>query len=306
MIVTGKVPLSKAIYEQWQALAIVLGVSVLVTLARYVISQKWIALQWIAIPFTPLTALGVALGVFLSLRSNVVYNRYWEARTLLGRLVNASRTFPRQLATFLTGGTEEERDALYREFCLRHLAFVRAFRAHLRDEDTRADIGHYLTPGEMADLREVVNVPSALLHRQGQELHKAFRRGMITEFHMPPVDESLTEFASILGGCEKIKNTPLPPAYTFLAHRIMLIYCCLLPFALVDEIGILTPLLTVVISFAFLTLDRTSDLIEVPFATEDNDLPLNTIARNIEIELLQRIGERDLPPKLEPVDGILL
>jgi putative membrane protein len=301
MIVTGRVSIAKELYDQRKALAIVFAFSLVVTIARHILDE-----QWMTIPATPITALGAALGIFLSLRSNVVYNRYWEARSLLGGLVNGSRTFPRQLKTFLTGGTEEEQDAVYRELCLRHIAFVLALKGHLRDEEILPHIHSYLPRDECQKLQEVVNIPSALLHRQGERLRSAYKRGLITEYHLPATDKSLTEFASILGGCEKIKNTPLPPAYTYLAHRIMLIYCCILPFAIAEEMRFFTPLVDMVISFAFFTLDRTSDLIEVPFAREDNDLPLAALSRNIEIELLQRIGETELPPKLEPVNGILL
>jgi ion channel-forming bestrophin family protein len=61
-----------------------------------------------------------------------------------------------------------------------------------------------------------------------------------------------------------------------------------------------------VISFAFLILDNTSDLIEMPFATEENDLPLNAMTRTIEIDMLQRLGEKHIPPPVQPVDGVLL
>lgn len=301
MIVTGKVPILREVTDQWRQLSLVLLVSLVVVGIHVIMGERWVKID-----VTPLTALGVALGIFLSFRNTMVYNRYWEARTLLGRLVNASRTFPRQLTMLVTGGTAEEREALQREMGLRLLAFVKAFRAHLRSEPPGIHLPEYHSPEELAELADAFNIPSALLQRMGNRLRIAHRRGLISDFHITRLDESLTEFTDVLGGCERIKNTPLPPPYTYLAHKIMLAYCCLLPFGLVTSLGIFTPLLAGVISFAFLTLDRVSDLIEQPFDTMDNDLPVNAIARNIEIEILQHLGEKDLPRPLEPVGGILL
>jgi ion channel-forming bestrophin family protein len=301
MIVTGKVSIWKLTTNVWKQMTLVLASSGIAVLAF----EQWGNME-ASIQVTPLTALGVALGVFLSLRNNVVYNRYWEARTLWGRLVNASRTLPRQLSTYLSGGTAEEREEFFRDMCLRHIAFVKAFRAHLRDDEPREEMAAYLPPEEIVEKETVRNVPASVLHGMGERLHKAWRRGLITELHLMKLDETMTELTDTLGGCERIKNTPLPPAYTHVAHKLMLVYCCLLPGALVADFHYWTPLVALVISFAFLTLDHTSDLIEVPFATEDNDLPLNAMTRNIEIDMLQRLGEKHLPPPVEPVDGVLL
>ena len=301
MIVTGKVPIFREVTEQWRQLSLVLFISLAVVELNVILGERWVKID-----VTPLTALGVALGIFLSFRNTMVYNRYWEARTLLGRLVNASRTFPRQMTTLVSGGSAEERESLQRDMAMRLLAFVKSVRAHLRDEPTGAHLPEYHSPEELAEIAIAHNIPSRLLQMMGNQLRIAHRRGLISDFHITRLDDTLTEFTDILGGCERIKNTPLPPAYTYLAHKIMLVYCCLLPFGLVAGLGIVTPAVAFVISFAFLTLDRVSDLIEQPFDTMENDLPLNAIARNIEIEILQHLGETDLPKPLEPVNGILL
>lgn len=46
-------------------------------------------------------------------------------------------------------------------------------------------------------------------------------------------------------------------------------------------------------------------LIEDPFCTDINSLPLDTLARTIEVNLRQRLGERDLPDDVQPVEGVL-
>lgn len=46
-------------------------------------------------PSLPMTLLGSALALFIGLRNNAAYGRWWEARTLWGAMVNASRSLAR-------------------------------------------------------------------------------------------------------------------------------------------------------------------------------------------------------------------
>ena len=55
----------------------------------------------ITLPSMPLTLLGSALVVLTSFRNSSAYNRWWEARTLWGALVNSSRSFARQVLTLV-------------------------------------------------------------------------------------------------------------------------------------------------------------------------------------------------------------
>ncbi|MCK8499955.1 MULTISPECIES: bestrophin family protein [Myxococcus] len=65
--------------------------------------------SWMAVPALPVTVLAAALGVLLAFRNNSAYDRWWEARTLWGGVVNWSRSFARQVLTLLPrpGATQE-------------------------------------------------------------------------------------------------------------------------------------------------------------------------------------------------------
>lgn len=102
--------------------------------------------------------------------------------------------------------------------------------------------------------------------------------------------------------CERIHGTPIPFSYSLLLHRTAYLYCVLLPFGLVDAIGDLTPLVTLLVAYTFFGLDALGDEIEEPFGTSDHDLPLDAICRTIEIDLRAALGDTDLPPPLLPVD----
>jgi putative membrane protein len=123
--------------------------------------------------------------------------------------------------------------------------------------------------------------------------------------HLPVLEGSLTTLTDIQGGCERILATPVPFVYNVLMHRIVAGYCLFLPFGLVDTIGWVTPLAVAFIAFAFYGLDSIGEEIEEPFGTDWNDLPLSQLSRMIEVNLRQRAGDKDIPPLMQPVDGVL-
>ena len=108
----------------------------------------------------------------------------------------------------------------------------------------------------------------------------------------------------IQGACERIKSTPIPFSYSVLIHRIVAIYCFLLPFGFVETIHWLTPVVVLFISYAFFGLDAVGDELEKPFGLDPNDLPLSAISRTIEGNLRWAIGE-PVPKPFEPRNGIL-
>lgn len=264
----------------------------------------------------PFTVAGAALSIFLGFRNNAAYDRYWEGRSLWGRLVNTSRSFARQLITYLRDEPAPygepgdkplpEREQFIRQMSYRVIAFVHALRHHLRGEDPMLEVAGLIEPSEWERIREKRTVPNAILLSLGAQLAIARRRGWLDSIQLSSLDATLTEFANIHGSCERIRNTPLPPVYTGVSDRVVLVYCGLLPFGLVVELGLLAPLVVTIVSFVFLVLSRISSLLENPFGLRSNDLPLTALSRTIEIDVRQSLDESDVPAPVEPVNGILL
>jgi len=77
-----------------------------------VIAEHQLGAKWLSVPALPVSVLAAALGILLAFRNNNAYDRWWEARTLWGALVNSSRSFARQVITFLpTPDAAESSDA---------------------------------------------------------------------------------------------------------------------------------------------------------------------------------------------------
>jgi putative membrane protein len=157
-----------------------------------------------------------------------------------------------------------------------------------------------LTTEEIAGLQNESNRPIALLQRIGDELRIEYKAGNIHPQHLPLLEGALTDFTNLQGGCERIKSTPIPFSYNILLHRIVAIYCFVLPYGLVPLLGGVTPIVVALIGYAFLGIDALGDEIEEPFGMDDNDLPLLAISTMIEHNIRQRIGDEELPPLKHP------
>ena len=96
----------------------------------------------------------------------------------------------------------------------------------------------------------------------------------------------LSSMVDCLGGCERILKTPIPLAYAIHLKQLLLIYCLLLPFQLVKDLGWLTGAIAALVSFTLLGIEEIGIEIENPFGYDRNDLPLDgicsTMQRNIE------------------------
>lgn len=250
----------------------------------------------------PLTLMGLTLAIFLGFRNTVAYERWWEARTLWGELLIVVRNLARQTLSLPDGLTAQEQARLVH----RLIAFAHALRHQLRHTAPGDDVTHWLTPEDAAALAGRPNPPNVLLRLISQGYADLRREGRLDPMLLASIDAQVTRLSYVLGGCERIASTPIPFAYILLLHRTVYVYCLLLPFCLIGSVGWVTPLMVGVLSYTFFGLDALGDQIENPFDRLPNDLPLDAMCRTIEIGLGELLGQPELPPPLEPVDGVLL
>jgi putative membrane protein len=251
----------------------------------------------------PFSLIGLALAIFPGFRNTPSYERYWEGRKLWGELVITCRTVTRQMQTFVTGSGADE---ACRRMAYRSAAFAHALRHHLRGSGPEQDVCTLLTAEELASFALYFEGSPADVRRMAADLRGMVGDRALGQLFAARMDETLTSFASILAGCERIKQTPIPFCYTLLVHRTAYLYCFMLPFGLVDSIGFMTPLVVGLISYTCFGLDALGDEIEEPFGTLPNDLPLAGICRSIEISVREALGEEKLPEALDPVDFCIL
>lgn len=246
--------------------------------------------NWRGFPSFPLSVIGGTLGIFVSFRTNSAYQRWWEGRKLWGRLINTSRHITTQAITYLP-----EDDA--RKVVHRHGAYVHALRCGLREQDPTTD-EHYqrcVDAEELEQLRGSTNLNHALLNLQMKQLVTLRKKDVITEFWMSDFDETVRHLLDIQGGAERIKKTPFPPTYGYLATKLTQIYAVLLPICIVETIGWWVIPTNLAICMAFQLINEVGRALENPFTTFWPALPLSAMSLTIERNIRQALGEAELP-----------
>lgn len=284
---------------QWRNVLLFLGTGVVAALVH-----TFAAGYFPKVSSLPIGILGGAIGIFVSFRTNSAYQRWWEGRQLWGRLVNTSRHFATQALVYLPGHPEEAH-ALVR----RQIAYIHVLRCRLRDQPLAGDtdVEKYVSKEELATLGGESNPTHAQLHTQMEVLVRLSREGVIGPEVLRSFDESIRQLLDAQGGCERIKKTPFPRGYTFISDRLILAFGLLLPWTLLHEIGFWAIPLSVLVCLGFALIGEAGRVLEDPFTMFWPALPLTSISKTIEVNLLQRLGEKDLPKLPVPNErGVLM
>lgn len=258
----------------------------------------------VKLPTMPVAVVGAALGIFVSFRTNSAYDRWWEGRKLWGKLINVSRMFASQTMLYVAPADR----AVAVRLVHRHIAYVHALRRLLRLEDAFTDERFTnALPDDPEPLRGQSNLTHALLHKQLEEVVALDAQGKLSEFRTQSIDRSIMTLLDVQGGCERIKKTPFPRGYSFIAQRLITAYGILLPLALVEQLGWLTLPINVLVCLSFALISEAGRVLEDPFNMFFNGLPLTNMSVTIERNVRERIGETDLPEIPGPdARGILM
>lgn len=254
------------------------------------------------LPALPLTVAGAALGIFVSFRTNACYARWWEGRQLWGRLINTARNLASQLVCSLT---REEAERLTRVT----ITYAHLLRCALRDQDPWSDVDvlAHCTEAQRARWRAEVNPCYAAAHELRAGVTAAANGGALHELRLHAMDATVGALLDVQGGCERIKKTPFPRAYGYIAERLIAAFGVLLPFAMVRPLGWGTAPMNVLVCGAFAMISEVGRVLEDPFTMFWNGLPLSAMSKTVEVNLLQRIGVADVP-KVPTADarGVLM
>ena len=256
---------------------------------------QWYEALGIKLTLAPFSLLGVAIAIFLGFRNSVSYARFTEARVLWGNLLIVNRSLLRQIKSIFP-----QRRELAQEFSALQIAFSYCLKHQLRGTAMNDDLARILPDHDWKTLVASSAPCNQILLLMGEWLGDKRQTGEISDILFQSFDENLNKLSAVLAGCERISNTPIPYAYSLIVHRTVYLFCTLLPFALVPDLHYMTPLVSVFISYTFISLDALAEELEDPFGTAPNDLPLNAMCKNMEINLLEMNDETELPAKLLP------
>ena len=227
----------------------------------------------------------IVLGLLLVFRTNTAYERFWEGRKLWGGLVNNTRNLARQI--WVDIAEVEPEDRAKKISALRLLvAFAVATKLHLRSEPVNTDLEGLLSSSQYFKLKTMNNPPLEVAFWIGDYLQQQSNRQTLNAYQLPTLQGLLNNLVDMLGGCERILKTPIPLAYAIHLKQLLLLYCLLLPFQMVAQLGWGTGPMVALVSFTLFGIEEIGIEIENPFGYDANDLPLDaicaTMRRNIE------------------------
>lgn len=222
-------------------------------------------LEWLAIPWLPMSLIGIAVAFYLGFKNNASYDRTWEARKIWGAIVNASRSWAFSSRDFVTGHWAEEKlapeavEAARSELIHRHVAWLDALRFQLRKvkkwehdgpnaraartlinvpefhEELREVLAANLSDDEVEEVLAQLNPAAHLLSHQSRHLRELFEQGYIDSFRQVALQEILVELMAQQGKAERIKNFPFPRQYATVNTYFAWLLVLLLPLGLVRE-----------------------------------------------------------------------
>ncbi|KQR95286.1 hypothetical protein ASG01_05415 [Chryseobacterium sp. Leaf180] len=218
--------------------------------------------------------LGFVLSLLLVFRTNTAYDRWWEGRKLWGKLVNDTRNFAIKINLLLNEDRESAKEiAEYLQF------FPHLLAQHLSKESTRLalDVDYSNIEKSLKN-----HGPSDLVLKLSEKLHHLKKEKKISDTEMLYLDTQLSGFLDVCGGCERIKNTPIPYSYSSFIKKFIILYVLALPIAYVINLGLFMIPLTVFVYYVLMSLELIAEEIEDPFNNDENDIPMEKIAQNIE------------------------
>jgi ion channel-forming bestrophin family protein len=300
--------------------------------------------RWLGLPWFPIAMLGTAVAFVIGFKNNGSYARVWEARTSWGNIISASRAFGVLAADFLkkpesADSETKPGDGVARQLIYNHLAWLTAIRYQLReprgwesmskpanaeyrekyyeieelDQNVLNKLQQYMSEEDFNYIAAKKNRATQILHLQAKTISELMRTQVIDYSPANQMQKLLMELHRQQSICERIKNFPYPRQFATLNLVFVRIFIVLVPFAMLQEFNRygdhffwLTIPVSVLIGWVFMSLERAGEATENPFEGSANDVPITALARDIEIDLLEMIDEKELPAALHAKNNILM
>ena len=243
----------------------------------------------IDIPLNILTLLGTIVTILLAFRTSQSYERWWEARTIWGAIVNDSRTLTRTVLQFLPENESVEK----KKFAERQIIFVNALGETLRKVPLSPKVEAYVKFHNI----NAVNLPNALLDEHSHQIGQLKTEGKISDFQQLQLNDIVSRLCDSMGKCERIKNTVFPRSYSLILHILIYAFTAILPFSLNHNQFFTVIAISIIIPLLFIAVEKTAIIMQDPFENSPVDTPMTSIAQTIEINILQMMGEKDVPAK---------
>ena len=219
--------------------------------------------------------LGFVISLLLVFRTNTAYDRWWEGRKLWGTIVNDTRNLALKINAIHT--IKSEKDFFKNTIC----NFCFSSKNHLRSQAIDQELV-FNDSGENQRYSNVDNKPLFFINLIQSKLYNLKNQGLVSDNEWLLMDKNVNARVDALGGCERIKNTPIPYSYSLFIKKFIFIYVITLPLAFVNQFSYFSALISTFVFYALVSMEVLAEEIEDPFGEDDNDLPTDQICERIQ------------------------
>ena len=230
------------------------------------------------------TLLGFALSMLLVFRTNTAYDRWWEGRKLWGALVNNSRNLALKINSLFAD--DKDVRALFARLIP---GFAAELKIHLQADQTMYSLDESDHP-EISSFSRINHIPNQIVALMIDKIIQMQAEKKITGDQLLFISSELSSFMDICGGCERIKNTPIPYSYSSFIKKFILLYTITLPLGYVYSLHYLIVPVVVFVLYVLASLELIAEEIEEPFGKDDNDIPMQRIAETIQKNVSEILG----------------
>ncbi|KAJ3109537.1 hypothetical protein HDU97_005194 [Phlyctochytrium planicorne] len=256
-----------------------------------------------------ITVLGIVMGLLLVFRTNTSYDRYWEGRRLWGVSLTQIRNLARLV--WINVATKTEEDAVQKRGAMNLIiAFGCSIKHYLRMEHGHEfdDLGPFVAhlpeysgddASTQAGPRGSKNLPLDITFHLQAYISKCRRTDLIDIPTQGAMTTALSSLVDCLSGFERIRDSPIPLAYSIHLKQTLLLYLLSLPFQLVPGIFWGAVPAVTIAAFTLLGIEAIGGQIENPFGYDENDLPQDQYTDDIRDEVFALMKHCETEDKLK-------
>jgi putative membrane protein len=222
--------------------------------------------------------LGFVISMLLVFRTNTSYDRWWDGRKLLGALTNVSRNLAIKIKALNLDSTEVD----FFKYAIPKYGF--ALKEHLREKQ------YFGKDSFLIEIDGGKHIPNQVATSIVSRIYTLQKDNKISQEQLIILSADVSQFTDICGGCERIRNTPIPYSYSAFIKKFIFIYVITLPFGWVFSLGYFVIPIVPFILYVLASLELIAEEIENPFNTDANDLPVDEICNNIEKHVGEILG----------------
>jgi putative membrane protein len=245
---------------------------------------------------------GLAVAFFLGFRMNSAYDRWWEARKIFGELTNNTRSFVAKIYAYY-GNTENINETRNNNPNLQAERLIGL--AILYVSQIKNEMHEILSPDfkdeDLALMQEFeVNLDNKISNELLLGLTKSIEKDFSRQANIEKSDlmQHINRFYGIQGKAERIKNTHFLKIYSAFTRFVVIVYVILIPLFIGDiDLGgedsgleLLAIPIIVIISTAFLTINRLANLFAEPFSENTTSVNIDKICETIKSNCLEVKG----------------